>query len=599
MHLVCKIEGCYTHVMGLPVNLLKNVILFKLKMFFACLCLLGCVHAGEVSVENVSLSAAEKKTNKLHILYLVQAQELEKAFTLYQDYKRELGKHDFEVLQQIGLILLEQGARSSDPQKQLTSIFGSSLAGVAASIDILEAGIMSAHPQTQMAAIQFLGHLQDDRCEELFTKAMSSDYFFTRMEAAYQLSARKSRTAIGQIESLMHKVPPQMRFFFPQFFALIGTSDAITLLRHLMDEPFHITRVEAILNAARFGRDDLLPSIRCKATHLNSAEQEACAYALGLLKDSKSLPLLRNLSKSPSVHVKLASLLALYSLGEESVKEEINALAKQDNLFALGLLGGIPGSEAILLPCLTSDDIQVRFNGVIALLKLKSSAVYPPLLEFIIRDSKDLGFQPQFSTGNSLMAWKVIPSAKQHQKTEQQDLAALALNVREHLLHEALELPVPIFLKIASAIFASKQTDLVPQLVYWIENLQTEEAIQLLKEQVNATGAPLTRAYCALALFRLTKADVYKTALLQWVAAKKQTEMIRFRPSMPWDVRISDKLSSFELTPEENSKLLIECYQTLALEHAEGSIDILLDSLITGHPSNRPLMAGLLIQAIQ
>lgn len=599
--LVCKPEGCYTHVMGLLSEVVgkcgdRSMALFRLVL---CIGLVSCIHAGEVSVDNTSLSPTEKKTNKLHILYLVQAQELEKAFALYQEYKKELGRHDFEVLQQIGLILLEQGARSHDPQKQLTSIFGSSLAGVAASIDILEAGIVSTHPQTQMAAIQFLGHLQDDRCEELFTKAMSSDYFFTRMEAAYQLSARKSRTAIGQIESLMHKVPPQMRFFFPQFFALIGTSDAITLLRHLMDEPFHMTRVEAILNAARFGRDDLLPSIRCKATHLNNAEQEACAYALGLLKDSKSLPLLRNLSKSPSVHVKLASLLALYSLGEESVKEEIHALAKQNNLFALGLLGEIPGSEPLLLPCLASEDIQVRFNGMLALLKLKSPPVYPALLEFIIKDSKDLGFQPQFSTGNSLMAWKVIPSAKQHQKTEQQDLAALALNVREYLLREALELPVPVFLNIASAIFASKQTDLIPQLVYWIENLQTEEAIQLLKEQAYTTGAPLTRAYCTLALFRLTKSDVYKAALLQWIAAKKQTEMVRFRPSMPWDARLSDKISSFELTPEENSKLLIECYQTLALEHAEGSLDILLDGLITGHPNNRPLMAGLLIQAIQ
>src|SRR5581483_6378912 len=200
--------------------------------------------SGSASKEEIDSIKEKTGLNKLHILYLLQSKEFNRAIDLYQEYKKALGRHDFEILQQMGLILLEQGARSADPTTQLISIFGSSIAGIAASIDILEAGIISSQPQTQMAAIQYLGHLQDDRCEELLTKAMSSDFFFTRMEAAQQLAFRKSRTAVGQIESLMHKIPPQMRFFFPQFFALIGTSDAISLLRHMMDDPFHMTRIE-------------------------------------------------------------------------------------------------------------------------------------------------------------------------------------------------------------------------------------------------------------------------------------------------------------------------------------------------------------------
>ena len=38
--------------------------------------------------------------------------------------------------------------------------------------------------------------------------------------------------------------------------------------------------------------------------------------------------------------------------------------------------------------------------------------------------------------------------------------------------------------------------------------------------------------------------------------------MIRFRPMLPWNVRLTDKASAFELTPEEHSRLLIDCYQT-------------------------------------
>ncbi len=545
------------------------------------------------------VSFATPSVNKLHILYLLQSNEFDRAVDLYREYKEALGRHDFEILQQMSLIILEQGARSPDPETQLISIFGSNIAGIAASIDILEAGIASNQPQTQMAAIQYLGQMQDDRCEELLTKAMSSDYFFTRMQAAHQLALRKSRTAVGQIESLMYKVPPQMRFFFPQFFALIGTSDAITLLRHMMDDPFHMTRIEAIMSAARFGRDDLLPMIRARATHLNVAEQEACSAAIGYLKDSKSIPLLKNLAGSPSVNVKLAAKYSLYLLGEESAKNEIASLAKEGNLFAITLLGNIPGMEETLLPLTQDSNLQIRFNAVFASLMLGDHRPLRPLLEFLIRDSRDLGFQPQHSIGSSLMSWKVIPSARQHQKENPNDLLTLSVSVREYMLKACLELPPKEFLQIASHLFDSRQTDLVPLLIALMENLQTPEAIELLETKAQTAGAPLTRAYCNLALLRLKKGEQYKMAILNWISAKKNTEMFHFRPMLPWNSKISEKASTFELTPEEYSKLLIECYQTIAQEHEEQSIDIILEGLKSGHYKNRPVLAGLLIQAIQ
>jgi hypothetical protein len=117
----------------------------------------------------------------------------------------------------------------------------------------------------------------------------------------------------------------------------------------MMDDSFHMTRIEAILNAARFGRDDLLPMIRARATHLNIAEQEACASAIGWLKDSKSLKLLYSLNQSPTETVQLAAKRSLLLLGEESVKEEIVKLAREGNLFAITLLGDILGMQDALL----------------------------------------------------------------------------------------------------------------------------------------------------------------------------------------------------------------------------------------------------------
>ncbi len=573
---------------------MKNTLMYLVAPLMA----LGSLYA-ETDVTEVQATEEAAPINKLHILYLMQSKELGKSIDLYRQYRDLLGRHDFEILQQMALIILDQGTRSADPEQQLISIFGTGIAGIAASIDILEAGITSPHPQTQMASIQFLGRMQDDRSEELLTKAMSSDFFFTRMEAAHQLAVRKSRVAVGQIESLMYKVPPQMRFFFPQFFALIGTSDAISVLKHMMDEPFHMTRIEAVLSAAKFGRDDLLPSIRARATHSFIAEQEACATAIGLLKDSKSIPLLNKLSTSSSLNVKLAALRSLYALGDESMKKEIFELAKTEDLYAIFALGDIPGSEDILYQFTKHPDIHIRFNAAFALLMRRDPRSLLPIREFIVRDSRDLGFQPHSSLGNSLTSWKVIPSAIQHQKEDQYDLVTLSLNVREHLLRLCLELPEEDFLYLASNIFDSRQGELIPFLAALLENLQTPKAIALLKSKAQTAGAPLIRAFCSLSLLRLKQPGPYEQSILNWIAMRKNTEMIRFRPMLPWNVRINEKSTAFELTPEENSNLLILCYQTLAERHDEMSIDIILEGLKSGHAKNRSVLAGLLICALQ
>ena len=62
------------------------------------------------------------------------------------------------------------------------------------------------------------------------------------------------------------------------------------------------------------------------------------------------------------------------------------------------------------------------------------------------------------------------------------------------------------------------------------------------------------------------------------------------------DKKLSD---SFDLTPEENSRLLIEAYQAFAERNDERSIDTLIEVIKEGNPKNRPALAGLLLRAIQ
>lgn len=532
-----------------------------------------------------------------HISYLMQSKEVGAAIDLYEEYRKEIGRHDFEVLSRLGMIVLQQGVVSADPEVQLLSIFGASIAGISSSIDILEQGIKSPNGDTQLAALQFLARMQDDRCDEILTKAMSSPFLQIRMEAGFYLSERKHRKVAGQIEALMYRMPHEFWFYFPHFFALIGTSEAIGILRHLMEDPFSTVRVEAIMSAARMGRDDLLPKIRVHATHPHGDEQEACAAALGILQDSSSIPRLKKLSESPLPHVQLSALRSLYMLGDTTKLDDIIKLAREGNLFAIALLGDIPGGADALFDLLLSENTNIRINAGIALLKLRDPRSLPVIEEILIKDSRDLGFQPQISVGHSLSCWKVIPSLQQNMKNAWVDLYAISLGLREQLLIQCLELPQNAFLHIAHRLFDTNQTDLIPLLAATLENHRTEPAVALLKRKAQQAGSPYIRAYCNLALYRMNEKGPYEQYLRDQIAQAKTHEMIRFRPNLSYDKRA--KPTPYELTPEESSRLLIESYQALASRHDEQGIERLLEAIKDGNPKNRYALAGLLIHAIQ
>ena len=545
----------------------------------------------------IGLTTACHALDKEHVAYLMQSQEIDGAISLYETYKQELGRHDFEILVHLATIILEQGIRSDDLNVQLSSLFGTAQANIHSSLDILEQGIRSQNFETQMASIQLLAHMQDDRGDELLTKAMASPFLMARMEAGFYLASRKHRKASGHIEALMYKLPREFWFYFPQFFALIGTSDSIEVLKKLMEDPISMTRVEAILNVARFNRDDLLPKVRAHATHLHLDEQEACALALGLLKDSKSIPLLQQLSRSSSPPVKLSALRSLYLLGDTQALFPIFDLAKQNDLFAISLLGDLPGGEEILLELTKNPNIHVRFNAAFSLLKRRDPRSLPAIEEFLLRDSKDLGFQPHTSIGHSMSAWKVVPSLQQNVKKLPFDLNAMTAQVREQLLAGCLELPEADFLKLASAIFNHCEFDLIPLLVVLLENQHSPAAIDLLKRNAERAGSPWTRMYCNLSLYRLKISGPYEDRIRRWVASAQSQEMIKFRPSLPWNLR--NDSSPFELTPEENTRLLFESYQALSDRHDEKGIEIILKGLKEGHPKNRYALAGLLIYTLQ
>jgi HEAT repeat protein len=362
-----------------------------------------------------------------------------------------------------------------------------------------------------------------------------------------------------------------------------------------MDDDVLETRLQAVLSASRYGRDDLLPGIRARSTHLNSAEQEACARALGELRDSSSIPRLKRLAQASAPALRLAALQSLFALGDAAAAEPIRQMAQQQQPFAIALLGALPGSEEALLPLLRTEALQVRLNAALSLLRLRDARCLPTLYEVLLRDGRDLGFQPHFSPGGSLMAWKAIPSFAQH--ADHEDLAAASLGMREQTLRFCIELPELAFLEIAETLFLSKQGELIPQVIALLENKRSPASIRLLKRYAQRAGAPLVRAYCNLALYRLGEQGPYRDAVKAWILQNKQAEMIRFRPMLPWHFRALE--GAFSLTPEESSRLLIDSYMALAERHEVENIDLLLQAIKEGNRKNRYVLAGLLIRALE
>jgi HEAT repeat protein len=533
---------------------------------------------------------------KLQSLFLMQQNKVEESITRYRNYTELTGRHDFEMLQLMGLTLLQKGIQSEDPQIFLMTLFGAGLSGSTGSLEILEKGFNQADPQTQLLALHFISQIDDDRTDEILNRAMSSEFLSTRMEAAYYLAMRKHPHAVGQIEGLMFRLPPTFKPFFPSLFALIGTPDATSALKRLIEDQDPQVRIESILQVAKMGRDDFLPLIRKRLTYSHIAEVEAAIFAVGILKDSTSIPKLKRLAASSTDSIRISAALALNQLGERQYLSQIDELAKKKNILAIASLAQVSGYEETLAELVKSSDLQIRVNAAIALLQKRDPRCQNALSELFILDNRDLAFQPTSSVGRTLTAYKAVPSAELRSKDPTTDLT-YSLTIREQLLRETIQLPEDNFLHISRHIFHHQQNDLIPSLISLLENLQSNGAKTVLKEGTSKIAAPLIRDYCNLSLYRIKEDGNYEEHINHWVMQQKGAELIRLRPILPWKMRTES--DEFTLTQEETSKLLIDSYMSIASRRNERSISFLLEAIKLGNPINRYALMGLLMRATE
>ncbi|MBA3237607.1 MAG: HEAT repeat domain-containing protein [Parachlamydiaceae bacterium] len=530
-----------------------------------------------------------------HALYLVHKGQIDSALDLYQTHFKTCQTHDTEFLQQLGLSLLEQGAHSRDPETQLMALFGAGLATNERVLPILIRAINSPLPQLQLIALNLLAHCQHDDANKAIFQGLRSNSLLVRLEALHQIALRKDCKASNHIESLMGKVNPELLPLFPQLFALVDDNESVKMLRKLLSHTQEAVRIETVISCARSGRDDLLPKIKVLAAHGSFAQKEACALALGALRDDSSLPFLLKLSRTTTIStVKLAACKSLYILGHLEALKTIQTLAAQGDLFGIAMLGDLPENKEILAKLLTSPDFSIRLNASIALLNQQDVRCLTLLPEILVKDSRDLAFTKTLSQGKGLICWKPVFSARQQFVDSPTDLE-LSLNFRESLLIAAADLPEEDFLFLIKLIFDKQQNDLVPTAIALLESIETPKAIDLLRIYRQRPGAPLIRNYCNLALYRLGDEGPYSESLSAWLEQQIAVGLIQLRPLVPWE--LNDDQMAHQITPHETSRLLVETFEALTTKQDKHGINCLLEAIKNGNSKNKYALAGLLIRA--
>jgi len=538
----------------------------------------------------------EGGTDSSQILFLMHNGDPSAAIDRYFELYEKTKEHDFELLQELSIALIEQGWRSRDLEAKVLALFGAGISASEKAISILREGLNSREPQFQLIALNLLARQQNDLADEGVKLALGSPYPLIRMEALYYLAQNKDKHASEQAEALMSKFPNEIKPVFPKIFALFDDPRSTKILRKLLNDPSERVRLETILSIGEMQRDDLLPQIRRIATQRHHAIQEACATVLGNLNDTESLELLKRITNSSSEHVKIAAWKSLSLLGDEEASSTILQAAKEGNLFAIAALADLENTEDTLAALTKDSNLQVRTNAAIALLEKRDVRCLPEIFEVIIEDHRGLAYIKTFSPGASLSFWKAIPAAREKLVGNEAALE-LSMSMRETILTKILELPEEHFLKAAEVVIVSNRTELIPKVISLLEMLQTTKAIAVLKKYHQQIGAPLLRNYCTLALYRLHEGENYTENLLTLITNQKNFELIRLRPVIPLELR--HERTPYQITPEERSRFLIEALESLTAAQNREGVETLLKTIRHGNEKNKYALAGLLARAIQ
>lgn len=568
------------------------------KYLFSLALLLSCSHPERQSLTTNDLSifeSAEQENASTQVVYLLQSGKFEEAIDKISFLKNEdpLFFH-FDVIQKLTSSIISSSIESRNDEEVMLGLFAISITQDEELISLIEPVILSQNPYIQLAAVRVLSTFPSDRSGELLGQALCSDFFFIRLEAAYELAKRRHPNAYKQLEALYWKLEPEFRPLLAQAFSNEGSTSSIEMLkRQLVDESIDV-RLAAITACGSIRRDDIVAILEKQALDPDVRIQEAAAFQLAVSAYGTSIDVLVKLSESPNDFVALTAAYGRYMLGDKAASQIIEEMAVNDNIFAIKLLGIIDSGTTLLTTQSKNSSNIIRINAIASLLEQKQSIGATSLVNFLDQVNKDLLVETILSPGKQLSAFSITPSMYASKLIDQYRVEMGVHNLQQ-LIEKSSNLPESQFLMVAEHILGSNNRALIPVTIQLVENINSDNAVHLLKRAREEVGAPFIRSLSNLALFNLTKEPKYRACLIELTEKIDINRVLKMRPPTPWNPQVEK--SPFTLTLEEESELIVATFMALAEAHDESAVQTLLTALKSGNKSNRPLIAALLLRA--
>jgi len=481
------------------------------------------------------------------------------------------------------LAILKEALESRSSSEQILALHAIHVSMSDEAYHLLDATSFKNEPEVELTKVQVLSSIRTEEASELLQVELRSDMMLIRLEALYALAERKHPSCYQHLEAEFTKIDPDFLYIFPELFAIEGSPASKRFLKALLRHTDPQVRLGAVQALYQRFPDELTDEIKYLRHDPYPAIQEVVLQAsLNIGHDDLKAPIEQLAKSCPNGPL----LVAIQHNDQKYIEEQ----ARFDNLFAINSAL----SSTLLYEKMQSSDLQVSLNATVALLEKRDPRCLENARLLFFPDSRDLYFETIASPGKILTAYKVAPSASQIFKRVP-GLYEKDLSIRWDWLTKALELPENDFLRIAELIFKTEQNELVPLLVRLLENLRSERAIALLKQESEHFGSPFIRAACNLSLFRLQVPGPYYERLLEWVQRFNAHDLLKPRQILPWNMKTEKE--RYNLSFEETSNLLVDSYDALAESHKQEAIQALQEAIVSGNPHNKPLLAGLLLKA--
>lgn len=503
---------------------------------------------------------------------------IKRAFTLHQN-----DAFDAASSEKLASSLIEKGLLSLKQEEVLLSLYAALICEKELELNKLDALFSLEVPFLQHMVLTYVEKLELNTAYPILKKALNSFDLSIRLHACQILAHAGHKEGLAQLESLMYRLPQELRYIFADLFAQIGSKEAHTHLRTLLEDRLWTNRVAALLAVADFRQDTLVSYVKTSLSHTQPAEIEAAAYGVGTLIDLDAQNKLEKLLNHPSKDVRLSSALALHRLGILSGKDLIMEEAKKFNYFAINLLPELNLTTKELEFLFTQNDINHRLNATLTLVKKR----HPTGLLEAYSLLKDLPpILPKYSPGRTLVSFKV---------ERKKEILEYALAYRKQyaamLIQELLSYPPEeADLYLVKLLQIKEWT---PMITSGLLERGDEKALNLLKKISETPGNLYLRTQANLQLFSKKPSLHTKRKLIQYMETSGQEEIVRFTNTAHKEHRFSELF--LEPNPEERSMLFLKCAEALVNHKDKTVVDLFIHLLEKGHPSNRPLIAAFLM----